>query len=41
MRGVEDVPDRLEVKGGFEVRRRVIVGHVVGRGGSGGGGGGV
>jgi hypothetical protein len=41
MRGVEDVPDRLEVKRGFEVRRRVVVGHVVGRGGSGGGGGGV
>jgi len=41
MRGVEDVPDRLEVKRWFEVRRRVVVGHVVGRGGSGGGGGGV
>jgi len=28
---VEDVPDRFEVKRGFKVRRRAVVGHVVGR----------
>ena len=37
MGGVEDVPDRLKVKGGFEVRRRAVVGHVVGRRSAGGG----
>ena len=38
MRGVEDVPDRLEVKRRFEVGGRAVVGHVVGRRGAGGGG---
>jgi hypothetical protein len=36
VRIVKEVPDRLKVNGRFEVRRRVVVGHVV-RGRSAGG----
>lgn len=35
---VEDAPDRLEVERRFEVRRRAVVGHVVGRRSARGGG---
>jgi hypothetical protein len=31
MGSIEDVPDWFEVKRRFEVRRRAVVGHVVGR----------
>lgn len=34
---VENIPDRFEVKRGFEVRRGAVVGHVVGRRSAGGG----
>ena len=34
---VENIPDRFEVKRGFEMRRRAVVGHVVGRRSTGGG----